>query len=81
MKEAVKLKKEAFPAWMAQGSPEAADRYWEARRDVASVVREAKIWLWEEFGEAMEKDFRLASGLSIPNLLKVWSKTLAHFVI
>ena len=29
--EAVKLKKEAFQAWMSQGSPEAADRYWGLR--------------------------------------------------
>lgn len=39
----------------AQGSPEAADRYWEARRAAASAVAEAKTPVWEEFGEAMDK--------------------------
>jgi len=61
VKEAVRLKKEAFRAWLAQGSPETADGYREAGRAVASAVTEAKTWVWEEFGEAMEKDFRLAS--------------------
>jgi len=58
---AVKLKKEAFRAWLAQGSPEAADRYRQARRAAAAVVADAKTRALEEFGEAMEKDFRLAS--------------------
>lgn len=61
VREAVKLKKEAFRAWLARGSPEAADRYRVARRAAASAVAEAKTRVWEEFGEAMEKDFRLAS--------------------
>ncbi len=42
MKEAIKLKKEVFRAWLAQGSPESADRYREARRAVALVVTKAK---------------------------------------
>lgn len=37
MRMAVKLKKEAFWAWMA-----AADKYWDARRAAASPVAEAK---------------------------------------
>ncbi|KAK9532994.1 hypothetical protein VZT92_010351 [Zoarces viviparus] len=61
VREAVKLKKETFKAWLAQGSPEAADRYRQARRAAAAVVANAKTRAWEEFGEAMEKDFRLAS--------------------
>ena len=61
VREAVKLKKEAFRAWLAQGSPEAADRYRQARRAAAAAVADAKTRTWEEFGEAMEKDFRLAS--------------------
>ncbi|KAK0152129.1 hypothetical protein N1851_006494 [Merluccius polli] len=55
VKEAVKLKKEAFRAWLAQGSPEAA------RRAAASAVTGAKTRVGEEFGEAMEKDLQLAS--------------------
>jgi len=46
---------------LAQGSPETADRYREARRAVASAVAEAKTRVWDEFGETMEKGFRLAS--------------------
>ena len=63
VKEAVKQKKDAFWAWLAQGSPEAADGYRQARqaRAAASAVTEAKTWVWEEFGEAIEKDFWLAS--------------------
>jgi len=44
-----------------QESPETADGYKEARRAAASVVAEAKTRVWEEFGEAVEKDFRSAS--------------------
>lgn len=50
MREAVKMKKEAFWAWLAQESPEAANRYLEARRAVASTVAKAKIQVWEEMG-------------------------------
>ncbi|KAG1932899.1 hypothetical protein F2P79_020886 [Pimephales promelas] len=39
----------------------AADRYRRAKRTAARVVVEAKTRAWEEFGEAMEKDYRLAS--------------------
>ena len=43
--------KEAFRAWLAERSPEAAAR----------VVAEAKSQVWVEFGENMEKDFRSTS--------------------
>lgn len=61
VKDAVKLKKESYRAWLARGTPEAADRYRQAKRTAARVVVEAKTRAWEEFGEAMEKDYRLAS--------------------
>ena len=48
VKEAVKLKKEAFWALLSQGSPEAADMYQSAERAAALVVGEAKTWVWEE---------------------------------
>jgi len=48
VKEAIRLKKETFRAWLAQGSPETAD-----------AVAEAKTRVWYEFGEDMEKDFGL----------------------
>lgn len=61
VKEHVKVKKEAFRAWLARGYPKAAKKYWEARRSAALVVTKAKSWVWKEFGEAMQKDFWLAS--------------------
>ena len=45
VKETVRLKKEVFRAWLAQGSPETADRYREARRAAASAVAKAKSQL------------------------------------
>ncbi|KAK3550865.1 hypothetical protein QTP70_006412 [Hemibagrus guttatus] len=60
--DAVKLKKESYQAWLAWGTPEAAEAYWQAKRTAARVVLEAKTRVWEEFGEAMEKDYRTASG-------------------
>ncbi len=60
VRDAVKLK-ESYQAWMACGTPEAADGYRQAKRSAARVVVEAKTRAWEEFGEAMERDYRLAS--------------------
>ncbi|KAK3558852.1 hypothetical protein QTP86_030442 [Hemibagrus guttatus] len=45
-----------------KGTPEAAEAYRQAKQTTAVVVSEAKTWVWEEFGEAMEKDYRTASG-------------------
>ncbi len=64
VKKSIKLKKEAFWAWLAQGSPEVVDRYREARKTTASAVAEAKTWMREEFGEAIEKDFGQSQGSS-----------------
>ncbi len=47
--------KEVFWAWLAQGSPEAADRYQEARRAAASAVAEAETQVWKELREAMRR--------------------------
>ncbi|CAM4456622.1 unnamed protein product [Leuciscus chuanchicus] len=60
VRDAVKLKKESYLAWLACGTPEAADGYRQAKRTAARVVVEAKNRAWEEFGEAMEKNFGLA---------------------
>ncbi|KAK3531414.1 hypothetical protein QTP70_019258 [Hemibagrus guttatus] len=62
VRDAVKLKKESYRAWLAQGTPEAAEVYQQAKRAAARVVSEAKTRVWEEFGEAVEKDYRTASG-------------------
>ncbi|KAK3514741.1 hypothetical protein QTP70_029691 [Hemibagrus guttatus] len=60
VRDAVKLKKESYRAWLARGTPEAAEAYWQAKWTTAVVVSEAKTRVWEEFGEAMEKDYRTA---------------------
>ncbi|KAK3511772.1 hypothetical protein QTP70_021807 [Hemibagrus guttatus] len=62
VRDAVKLKKESYRAWLARGTPEAAEAYRQAKRTTAVVVSEAKTRVWEEFGEAIEKDYRTASG-------------------
>ena len=61
VRDAVKLKKESYRTFLACGTPEAAGRYRQAKRSAAVVVTEAKTRTWEEFGEAMENDFRTAS--------------------
>ncbi|KAK3507907.1 hypothetical protein QTP70_002569 [Hemibagrus guttatus] len=62
VRDAVKLKKESYRAWLARGTLEAAEAYRQAKRTAAGVVSEAKTRVWEEFGETMEKDYRTASG-------------------
>ncbi|KAI3368575.1 hypothetical protein L3Q82_025585 [Scortum barcoo] len=47
---------------LACGTPDAVDRYRQAKQAVAArTVLEAKTRVWEEFGEAMEEDYRSAS--------------------
>ncbi|XP_061739961.1 uncharacterized protein LOC133540908 [Nerophis ophidion] len=61
VRDAVKLKKESYRVLLAHRTPEAVDRYRQAKRCADSAVAEAKTRTWEEFGEAMENDFRTAS--------------------
>ncbi|TWW61031.1 hypothetical protein D4764_05G0011210 [Takifugu flavidus] len=61
VRDAVRLKKESYQALLACGTPQAADRYQQAKRRAATAVAEAKTQAWEEFDEAMENDFRMAS--------------------
>ncbi|KAK3562878.1 hypothetical protein QTP86_011111 [Hemibagrus guttatus] len=42
VRDAVKLKKESYRAWLARGTPEAAEAYRQAKRTAAGVVLEAK---------------------------------------
>uniref|UniRef100_A0AAQ4NW66 Endonuclease/exonuclease/phosphatase domain-containing protein n=1 Tax=Gasterosteus aculeatus aculeatus TaxID=481459 RepID=A0AAQ4NW66_GASAC len=70
VREAVRLKKEAFRVMISGGTPEAVAVYRQARRAAASAVMEAKQRVWEEFGVTMEKDFRSAP--------KCFWKTLRH---
>lgn len=37
-----------------------ADRYYLVKKVAARAVMEANTWVWEEFGEAMKKDYQLA---------------------
>ncbi|TWW59208.1 hypothetical protein D4764_06G0007380 [Takifugu flavidus] len=60
VRDAVRLKKESYRALLACGTPEAAERYRQAKRSATTAVAEAKTRAWEEFGEAMENDFRMA---------------------
>ena len=66
VREAVRLKKEAFRDMLSI----AVAGYRQARRAAAAAVSEAKQRVWEKFGEAMEKDFRLAQ--------KCFCKTIRH---
>lgn len=61
MKGAVKLNKDAFRAWLAGRSAEAADMYQLVSRAAARAVAEGKTWVWKKFREAMLMDFRLVS--------------------
>ncbi|KAI3352436.1 hypothetical protein L3Q82_005390 [Scortum barcoo] len=45
---------------LACGTPDAVDRYRQAKQAAARTVLEAKTRVWEEFGEAMEEDYRSA---------------------
>uniref|UniRef100_A0A671V6D7 Endonuclease/exonuclease/phosphatase domain-containing protein n=1 Tax=Sparus aurata TaxID=8175 RepID=A0A671V6D7_SPAAU len=55
VRDPVTLKKESYRAWLARGTPEAADGYRQAKRAAA------KTGAWEKFGEAMEEDYGSAS--------------------
>ncbi|KAK3550607.1 hypothetical protein QTP70_000697 [Hemibagrus guttatus] len=50
VRDAVKLKKESYRAWLAWGTPEAAEAYRQAKRTAARVVSEAKTRVWEDGG-------------------------------
>ncbi|TWW62683.1 hypothetical protein D4764_04G0013300 [Takifugu flavidus] len=62
-RDAVRLKTESYRALLACGTPEATDRYRQAKWSAATAFAEAKTRAWEEFGEAMENDFRTASNM------------------
>lgn len=70
VREAVRLKKEAFRGMLSRRTPDAVAGYRRARRAAAAAVSEAKQRVWEKFGEDMEKDFRSAP--------KCFWKTIRH---
>ncbi|KAI3352082.1 hypothetical protein L3Q82_020905 [Scortum barcoo] len=61
VRDAVRLKKESYRTMLACGTPDAVDRYRQAKQAAARTVLEAKTRVWEEFGEAMEEDYRTLS--------------------
>ncbi|KAI3360209.1 hypothetical protein L3Q82_014520 [Scortum barcoo] len=63
VRDAVRLKKESYRTMLACGTlgTDAVDRYRQAKQAAARTVLEAKTRVWEEFGEAMEEDYRSAS--------------------
>ncbi|KAK3510916.1 hypothetical protein QTP70_025542 [Hemibagrus guttatus] len=50
VRDAVKLKKESYRAWLAWGTPEAAEAYRQAKQTAVGVVSEAKTRVWENGG-------------------------------
>ncbi|KAI3371803.1 hypothetical protein L3Q82_024365 [Scortum barcoo] len=65
VRDAVRLKKESYRTMLACGTPDAVDRYRQAKQAAARTVLEAKTRVWEEFGEAMEEDYR-GTGECVP---------------
>ena len=59
-RDAVKLKKDSYRAFVACECPEAEDGYWRGKRCVAVVVAEAMTRAWEKFGEAMKNVLQMA---------------------
>ncbi|KAI3353426.1 hypothetical protein L3Q82_019953 [Scortum barcoo] len=62
--DAVRLKKESYRTMLACGTPGAVDRYRQAKP--SKRLQPGRSWrqklrVWEEFGEAMEEDYRSAS--------------------
>ena len=82
VRDAVRLKKEAYRAWLSCGSLDTADRYRRAKRCAAAAVTKAKTRAWEEFGEAMEEDYRSAPKRfwSTIRRLRGGGRQLAHTV-
>ncbi|KAI3377131.1 hypothetical protein L3Q82_000324 [Scortum barcoo] len=60
VRDAVRLKKESYRTMLACGTPGAVDRYRQAKQAASSRRRSwrQKLRVWEEFGEAMEEDYR-----------------------
>ncbi|KAI3361649.1 hypothetical protein L3Q82_002014 [Scortum barcoo] len=73
----VRLKKESYRTMLACGTPDAVDGYRQAKQAAARTVLEGKNFgLWEEFGEAMEEDYRAGGELltSTGDIVGRWKK-------
>ncbi|KAI3368112.1 hypothetical protein L3Q82_007839 [Scortum barcoo] len=71
-----RLKKESYRTMLACGTPDAVDRYRQAKQAAARAVLEAKTRVWEEFGEAMEEDYCAGGELltSTEDIVGRWKK-------
>ncbi|KAI3364814.1 hypothetical protein L3Q82_000924 [Scortum barcoo] len=76
VRDAVRLKKESYRTMLACGTPDTVDRYRQAKQATARTVLEAKTRVWEEFGEAMEEDYRAGGELltSTEDIVGRWKK-------
>ena len=62
VKEAVRAKNVAYKAWLAnKSSVELRSQYSEARKAAATNVKLSKEKAWEEFGERLANDFKMAN--------------------
>ena len=62
VKEAIRAKKTAFRAWLTNKSSEQLQlRYSAARKTAATIVKQSKEKSWEEFGQKLDTDYRLAN--------------------
>ena len=62
VKEAIRAKKTAFRAWLTNKSSEQLQlRYSAARKTAATIVKKSKEKSWEEFGQKLDTDYRLAN--------------------
>nr|XP_054597265.1 coiled-coil domain-containing protein 13 isoform X1 [Nothobranchius furzeri] len=79
VRDAAKLKKESFQVFLACGTPEAADGYWQFKQNAARVVAEAKTRAWKEFGETMEQYFRMASRRFWSTIRRLRGRKAVHY--
>ena len=64
VKEAIRAKKVAKKAWLAnKSSIELRSQYSEARKAVATEVKLSKERAWKEFGGGLDDDFKMANKL------------------
>ena len=67
VKEAVRAKKVACKAWLAnKSSLELRSQYSEARKAAATKVKLSKERAWKEFGERLDDDFKTANSSGKP---------------
>ena len=62
VKEAIRAKKVAYKAWLAnKSSIKLRSQYSEARKAAATKVKLSKERAWKEFGERLDDDFKMAN--------------------